>query len=77
MDISSKSEYERYKRMQQASYELLDQVQSYDNFTMAEMCLSLLWAASSFVDKENKRLIVAQFAEMADKAVQTREEEGF
>lgn len=62
--------------MQQASYELLDQVQSYDNMTMAEMCLSLLWAASSFVDKENKRLIVAQFAEMADKAVITREEDG-
>lgn len=77
MDTSSKSDFDRYKRMQQASYELLDQVQSYDNMTMAEMCLSLLWAASSFVDKENKRLVVAQFAEMADKAVITREEDGY
>jgi hypothetical protein len=76
MDITSRSESDRYRRMQQVSYELLEHVQEHEDMSMAEMCLCLMWAAASFVDKENKRLVVAQFAEMADKAVITREQEG-
>jgi hypothetical protein len=76
MDMYSRKDQEQYRKLQDVSYELLNMVQGYGNLTHAEMCLCLLWAASSFVDKHNKRVVVAQLAAMADKAVEVREQEG-
>lgn len=76
MDITSNKDSEQYKKLQEVSYDLLNVVQQYPNLSLAEMCLCLMWAASSFVDKHNKRVVVAQMAAMADKAVEIREQEG-